>query len=90
MEYYQKITCPECEQSDLKKAGKSATGEQRYFCLNNACKKHTFLLKYAYKAREPEIKKSRIDMTLNASSLRDIERVLKVARSTINDGFGML
>ena len=83
MEYYQKIGCPECGQSHLKKAGKSATGVQRYSCLNNACKKHTFMLQYVYKACEPGIKKSIIDMTLNASGIRDIGRVLKVARSTI-------
>ena len=83
MEYYQKILCPECGQSDLKKAGKSTKGIQRYYCLNNACKKHTFMLEYAYKACDPGIKKSIIDMTLNASGIRDIERVLKVARNTV-------
>lgn len=56
MEYYQKTLCPECGQSDLKKAGKNTKGIQRYYCLNSACKKHIFMLEYAYKACEPGLK----------------------------------
>ena len=32
MKYYEKISCPHCNSTNLGKAGKSAKGIQRYFC----------------------------------------------------------
>jgi transposase-like protein len=46
MEYYQKISCPHCGKNHLGKAGKSTKGIQRYFCKNEACETHTFMMIY--------------------------------------------
>ena len=83
MKYYQKTSCPKCKHTDLKKAGKSTHGVQRYCCLNSNCTTHTFMLEYRYKACEPGMKKKVLDMTLNASGIRDIKRVLERAKSTV-------
>ena len=83
MKYYQKIICPKCKQTDPAKVGKSTHGIQRYRCLNSDCDKKTFMLDYLYKACESGTKKKRLKMTINASGIRDIGRVLKVARSTV-------
>ncbi len=80
MEYCQKISCPKCKHTELKKAGRGTHGVQRYRCLNSDC---TTMLEYRYKAYELGLKKKVFEMTFNASGIRDIKCVLKIAKSTI-------
>jgi len=56
---------------------------QRYFCKNDECETHTFMLKYCYKACESGIKEKIIDMAINASEIRDTARVLGIDKNTI-------
>jgi transposase-like protein len=83
MIYYQEIKCPFCETIDLGKAGKSAKGVSRFFCKNEACSKHTFMLKYDNKAGEPKVKEQVLDMAINGSGIRDTSRVLKISKTTV-------
>ena len=83
MKYHEEISCPHCNGSDLGKAGKSKKGVPRYFCKNNDCETHTFMLEYCYKACEPGIKEKIIDMAINASGIRDIARVLGIDKNTV-------
>jgi transposase-like protein len=83
MEYYQKISGLKCKHTDLKKAGRSTHGVQRYRCLNSDCTTHTFMLEYRYKAYEPGLKKKVLEMSFNACGIREIKRVLKLAKSPI-------
>lgn len=62
------------------KNGKSENGTQRWRC--NTCKK-SFRFDYRYNARKQGIKEKIIELTLNSSGVRDIERVLKVHRDTV-------
>ncbi|MFV0472133.1 MAG: IS1-like element transposase [Paludibacteraceae bacterium] len=80
MKHYQSITCPHCNGDNISKAGKSENGSQRWLC--NSCKKR-FMLEYRYTARKPGIKEKIIELTLNSSGVRDIERTLKVHRDTV-------
>jgi len=82
-EISQKISCPHCNGTNLGKAGKSAKGEQRYFCKNDDCETHTFMLEYCYKACEVGIKENIIDMATNASGIRDTARVLGINKNTV-------
>jgi len=68
---------------NLGKAGKSAKGVQRYFCKNEDCSKHTFMLKYDNKACEPGVKEKVIEMAINGSGIRDTSRVFKISKTTV-------
>lgn len=83
MIYYQEIKCPLCKTTNLGKAGKSAKGVQRYFCKNETCSKHTFMLEYDNKAYEPGVKERVIDMAINGSGIRDTSRVLNISKTTV-------
>ena len=83
MECYIKVQCPKCEMDQIKKAGKSPSGEQRYRCCNTECSTITFMLKYRNKAYEPDIKEKIIDMALNGSGIRDTARVLGISKATV-------
>ena len=83
MEYYQKISCPHCGKNNLGKAGKSTKGIQRYFCKNDGCKTHTFMLEYSNKAYQAGIKEKVIEMAINGSGIRDTSRVLGIHKDTV-------
>jgi transposase-like protein len=83
MEYYQKISCPYCGKNDLGKAEKSTKGIQRYFCKNDACETHTFMLEYSSKAYEVGIKEKIVEMAINGSGIRDTSRVLGIHKDTV-------
>jgi transposase-like protein len=80
MVHSQEISCAYCGSNDLVKNGRSGNGTQRWRC--NKCKK-TFRLAYRYNARKQGVKEKIIELTLNSSGVRDIERVLKVHRDTV-------
>ncbi len=76
MTCYHKVSCPTCGGGDIKKAGFSQSGEQRYQCCDAECPKHTFNY-------EPGIKEQIIDMATNSSGIRDTARVLQISKNTV-------
>jgi hypothetical protein len=65
------------------KRGKTRRGTQRYLCQNAACIPRSFLLEYSYRGRLPEVKQHIVDMSLNASGVRDTARVLRISTDTV-------
>lgn len=78
-----KVRCPECDSDDVVKYGYLPKGTQRFKCRNELCQKNTFILNYKAIARQCGITERIIDMTLNASGIRDISRVLKISTNTV-------
>jgi len=83
MTYYQEIVCPDCGNNHIMKAGRSASGVQRYRCDNAECTTKSFMLEYRYRAYEPGIKAQLVDMAINGSDIRDTARVLKIDKNTV-------
>src|SRR5205807_7690267 len=73
------VRCPYCQSDQIVKRGKTRRGTQRYLCHNTACIPQSFLLEYRYQGRLPEVKQQIIDMSLNASGVRDTARVLHIS-----------
>ena len=79
-----KVRCPYCKTNKVNKNGKSQeTGAQRYLCNNRECFCTTFMLEYAYKGAVPGIDETVIDMTANASGIRDTARVLGISTDKV-------
>ena len=83
MTCYKEITCPNCGDNYIKKAGLNSQGEQRYRCQNTECPTMTFMLEYRYRAYEPGIKQQAVEMAINGSGIRDTARVLKINKNTV-------
>jgi transposase-like protein len=90
------VQCPHCQSDQIVKRGKTARGTQRYLCQNTLCPKGSFLLDYCNRGCLPEVKQTIIDMSLNASGVRDtarsgvgVQSVLKVAVLTFNYSNGL-
>src|SRR5216683_5521208 len=77
------VRCPYCHSDQIVKRGKTRRGTQRYLCQNTACTPRSFLLEYSYQGRLPEVKQQIIDMSLNASGIRDTARVLRISTDTV-------
>ena len=77
------VRCPHCQSDQIVKRGKTARGTQRYLCQNTLCAKGSFLLDYCNRGCLPEVKHTIIDMSLNASGVRDTARSLRVCPNTI-------
>jgi transposase-like protein len=77
------VRCPYCYSDQISKRGKTETGKQRYRCHNPDCPHHSFVLDPAYKGRLPAIKQQVVEMSLNASGVRDTARVLKISTATV-------
>jgi transposase-like protein len=77
------VRCPYCHSDQIVKRGKTRCGTQRYLCQNTACPPQSFLLEYRYQGRLPEVKQQIIDMSLNASGIRDTARVLRISTDTV-------
>ena len=69
------VRCPPCQSDQIVKRGKTARGTQRYLCQNTLCVKGSFLLDYCNRGCLPEVKQTIIDMSLNASGVRDTAHV---------------
>ena len=65
------VRCPHCQSDQIVKRSKTARGTQRYLCQNILCAKGSFLLNYCNRGYLPEVKQTIIDMSLNASGVRD-------------------
>jgi insertion element IS1 protein InsB len=77
------VRCPYGHSDEIVKRGKTRRGTQRYLCHNTACIPRSFLLEYIYQGRLPEVKQQIIDMSLNASGIRDTARVLRISTDTV-------
>jgi len=83
MTHYQEIVCPDCGSNHLMKAGRSASGVQRYRCDNIECTTKSLILEYRYRTYEPGIKAQLVDMAINGSGIRDTARALKIDKNTV-------
>lgn len=83
MTCYQKITCPTCGNTEIKKSGRNAQGVQRYRCWQADCPIQTFMLSYRCKAYEPGVKEQAVELALNGSGIRETARVLKINKRTV-------
>ena len=72
------VRCPHCQSNQIVKRGKTARGTQRYLCQNTLCVRGSFLLDYCNRGCLPEVKQTIIDMSLNASGVRDTARSLHI------------
>ena len=77
------VQCPHCLSEQIVKRGKTRRGTQRYLCQNTACTQGSFLLDYSNRGCLPEVKHQIIDMSLNASGIRDTARVLRISTDTV-------
>ena len=77
------VRCPHCQSEQSVKRGKTGCGTQQYLCQNTTCTTGSFLLDYRYLGRLPEVKHHIIDMSLNASGVRDTARVLRISTDTV-------
>jgi insertion element IS1 protein InsB len=77
------VRCPHCHSDQIVKRGKTARGTQRYLCQNTLCIKGSFLLDYCNRGCLPEVKDLIIDMSLNASGVRDTARSLHISTNTV-------
>ena len=77
------VRCPHCQSEQIVKRGKTARGTQRYLCQNTLCTKGSFLLDYCNRGCLPEVKQTIIDMSLNASGVRDTARSLHICPNTV-------
>jgi transposase-like protein len=72
------VRCPHCQSDQIVKRGKTARGTQRSLCQNTLCTKGSFLLDSCNCGCLPEVKHTIIDMSLNASGVRDTARSLHI------------
>jgi insertion element IS1 protein InsB len=77
------VRCPYCQSDQIVKRGKTARGTQRYLCQTPLCAKGSFLLDYCNRGCLPEVKQTIIDMSLNASGVRDTARSLHICPNTV-------
>ena len=77
------MTCPTCSGTDVVKYGHTPDGKQRFYCRNTQCSRKTFLQKYIYQGKLPEVKQQIVDMVLNGSGVRDTARVLHISTTTV-------
>ena len=56
---------------------------RHYLCQNTLCARESFLLDYCNRGCLPEVKQTIIDMSLNASGVRDTARSLHICPNTV-------
>jgi len=79
------VKCPRCGKTKVSKNGKTETGKQKYLCTNRECTGQSFLQEYTQNGSKPGIDEQIIEMTANASGIRDIARVLKISKQKVQD-----
>jgi len=77
------VQCPHCHSEQIVKRGKTRRGTQRYLCQNMACAQGSFLLDYRNRGCLPEVKHTIMDMSLNASGVRDTAWVLGLSTDPV-------
>ena len=76
---------PRCGSTKISNNGMSPHGVQRYLCNNKECSGKSFMLDYTYNGSKPGIDEQIINMSANASGIRDIARVLGVSTQKVLD-----
>ena len=79
------VKCPRCGETKVSKNGKTEAGKQKYLCTNRECTGQSFLQEYSQNGSKPGIDEQIIEMTANASGIRDIARVLKISKQKVQD-----
>ena len=74
---------PSLSQRADRETRQNRPGHQRYLCQNIMCPAGSFLLDYRNRGYVPEVKRTIIDMSLNASGIRDTARVLHISTDTV-------
>jgi transposase-like protein len=77
------VSCPDCQSTQVIKAGKQPNGTQRYRCQNPTCERTIFQLTHVAHGRLPETQRQIVEMALNGSGIRDTARVLRVSPVTV-------
>ena len=77
------VQCPYCHSTEVIKAGKQATGAQRYQCQKGQCARRIFLLQYHDRGRVPEVRRQVVELALNGCGVRDTARVLRISPTTV-------
>src|SRR5215471_19402125 len=77
------VCCPQCNNDQVVKRGKTSNDKQRYLCQPEACPQQTFVLEYRHRGRLSQVKRQIIDMALNGSGVRDTARVLGISKDTV-------
>jgi len=77
------VSCPDCQSTNVVKAGKQPNGAQRYRCQHPACTRTIFQLTYVAQGRLPETQRLIVEMALNGSGIRDTARVLRISPVTV-------
>ena len=77
------VRCLHCQSNQIIKRGKTFRGTQRYLCQNKACTTGSFLLDYRNRGCLPEVKELIIDLSLNASGVRETARSLHISTNTV-------
>ena len=77
------VRCPHCQSNQIVKCGKALRGTRRYLCQNTRCAKSSFLLNYCNRGCLPEVKQTIVDMSLNASGVRDTARSLHICPNNV-------
>ena len=83
MAHYEKVCCPDCGCTDLRKYGPRENGTQRWLCKNTRCATRSFQLRYTYRAHERGVKAQIDSQTLDGSGVREISRTLKITKNTV-------
>jgi transposase-like protein len=78
-----RYSAPTVTAHEVIKAGKQATGAQRYQCQNGQCARRIFLLQYQDRGRVPEVCRQVVATALNGSGVRDTARVLRIRPTTV-------
>jgi insertion element IS1 protein InsB len=77
------VRCPHCQRDQIVKRGKTARGTQRYLCQTPCCATGSFLLDSCNRGCVPAVKQTSIDMSRNASGVRDTARSLHICPHTV-------
>jgi transposase-like protein len=77
------VRCPQCDNDQVVKRGKTSNEKQRYRRQNEACPQQTFVLEYRHRGRLPHVKQQIIDIALNGSGIRDTVRVSGISKDTV-------
>ena len=77
------LKCPVCGGTDISKNGRTEKDIQRYLCNAKESSGKSLMLEYSYNGCKPGIDKQIIDMTSNASGIRDISRNLEISTEKV-------
>jgi len=79
------VSCPECTGTSVSKNGKSAKGEQRYICKNEACDGKSFKLEYTYNGWKAGIGEKILNVRMDGTGIRAIAKELGVSKQKVQE-----